>query len=1503
MALTSGTRLGPYEIVEPLGSGGMGEVYRARDPRLGREVAIKLVATDGPPSPDRLRRFETEARAAAALSHPNVVTVFDVGTHEGYPYLVLELLEGETLRETLRSGVPGLRQAVSWALEVSRGLGAAHERGIVHRDLKPENVFLTRDGRVKVLDFGLAKLHETLVSNGADRESPTATKGTSPGVLLGTIGYMSPEQVKGETPDPRTDIFALGTLLYELLTGRKAFGGGTAPEVLASILRDEPPALEGQVPGVPASLEAVVRRCLGKRPSDRFSSARGVEAALETVLAGLEPSRVSLARPTEPRGPYPGLSSFTEADAGRFFGREAEVESLWAKLRQRKLLALIGPSGAGKTSFVRAGLVPSRPSGWGAIVSTPGGAPMRSLAQALVEVLPSDAETMKQLLGFDEPDVAFSMVRKWRESHLEAVLVVDQLEELFTLNPKEVQERFTELLGRLAGDGDVHVLLSLRDDFLMRCDGRDALRPVFGELTPLSPLTPEGLRRALVEPAKREGFAFEDEALVLEMLESVQEARGALPLLAFAVARLWERRDRERKLLTRKAYEEIGGVAGALAQHAEQTLERIGLGREPIVRELFRNLVTAQWTRAVADREELLSVFPDREAGGHVLDQLIDARLLTSYEVREAEAPSRRSGSGVHARDGTQADHEGPSEALRAVPTVSRQRIEIIHESLLRAWPRLVRWQAQDEEGAVLRDQLKQAARLWEDKSRPDDLLWTGTSEREFELWRDRYPGKLTALEDDFAESMLHRTRRRKRLRRMVASSVVVVAVALAAVMGVLWKRARDEARRAEAAGLFSLARPRLAEHPTEALAYATASLERADNPEVRLLALEALWRGPTEFRLPARAPYGIDFSPDGHWLVANDADGTGGALWPSDGGPPTPLEGSNVTMELRFSPAGDRVAGFMDKERLTLGLWSVPDGELVRSFSLDDQGEGGLGLFAISRDGQRILAETLHKEGDRGEHVLRAWPIDGGEPDLLARIPVPPESRFLGPDIDEEWSRLAWADGSRVRVARLEGTSVDLASARSIEHPETVMGLRLDRSGRRLATVSGLDMVRIWSLDRDPAELVGAKRGFVHEAERELRFDPSGSMLASSESLWDLGTAPDAEPLWLQGAPWALAFEPGRRWLATMAAHSNRVSLWPLTRRYPQILRGHAKPSVRIAFTPDGRHLVSTSIDNTVRLWPLVGGVAERSRVLHETEGPYTWFRALTMAPDGSFVALGNNSGQVLVLPLDGGPPRELSGFTDVVEWVAVGPEGRLVAAGAGRFNRAEALVRVWDLQTGGVRILDAGDGVMAGAMRFTDRGELWVRSVQTLRKWDLSGATPCVVDEIDLSRPEFGGGRFEWLTSDGREVLLSKEGRLWIQDLETRATRDLAWYGRERRWLGLDSTGRLVLSTDARGVVRVGSVEGGEPHLFLGHEGPSNEAAVSPDGQWVAASGQDGTIRLWSMPDLSKPPLHTLPHDELIAKLKSLTNLRAVRDPDDPTGWTIEPGPFAGWETVPSW
>jgi serine/threonine-protein kinase len=256
----------------------MGEVYRARDTRLGREVAIKVLPSAFATDPDRLRRFEQEARAASALNHPNILTIHDVGRYEDSPYVVSELLEGETLREKLSGGALPTAKAVAYGISVAEGLAAAHEKGIVHRDLKPENLFVTRDGRVKILDFGLAKLTHPEPASIAVTEAQTLTAATEPGVVMGTVGYMSPEQVKGVPADARSDLFSFGSILYEMLSGRRAFTGASAAETMSGILRDDPPALSPKV--IPAPLERVVRRCLEKGSEERFQSARDLAFAL-----------------------------------------------------------------------------------------------------------------------------------------------------------------------------------------------------------------------------------------------------------------------------------------------------------------------------------------------------------------------------------------------------------------------------------------------------------------------------------------------------------------------------------------------------------------------------------------------------------------------------------------------------------------------------------------------------------------------------------------------------------------------------------------------------------------------------------------------------------------------------------------------------------------------------------------------------------------------------------------------------------------------------------------------------------------------------------------------------------------------------------------------------------------------------------------------------------------------------------------------------------------------
>ena len=295
MTLATGSRLGPYEISAAIGAGGMGEVYRARDTQLGRDVAIKVLPSFLSADPDRLRRFEQEARAAAALNHPNILVVFQLGTHDGVRYLVSELLEGSTLREPLQRGALPIRKAIDYGVQIARGLAAAHEKGIVHRDLKPENVFVTKDGRLKILDFGLARL---LPQRGeVEVNAPTMSELTDPGTVMGTVGYMSPEQVRGKPADHRADIFAFGAMLYEMLTGKRSFQKPTSAETMTAVLNEEPPGLSSLVPLAPPAMQRVVHRCLEKSPEQRFQSTSDLAFALEALS---DSSSTAAATPASP---------------------------------------------------------------------------------------------------------------------------------------------------------------------------------------------------------------------------------------------------------------------------------------------------------------------------------------------------------------------------------------------------------------------------------------------------------------------------------------------------------------------------------------------------------------------------------------------------------------------------------------------------------------------------------------------------------------------------------------------------------------------------------------------------------------------------------------------------------------------------------------------------------------------------------------------------------------------------------------------------------------------------------------------------------------------------------------------------------------------------------------------------------------------------------------------------------------------------------------------------
>jgi eukaryotic-like serine/threonine-protein kinase len=326
MELTTGTRIGRYEIRSKIGAGGMGQVYLAYDPKLNRDVAIKVLNLGLSAHKEHLDRFEQETRATIALNHPNILSIYDVDTHDGSPYVVSELLDGENLQERLNGAALPARKALDYALQIAEGLAAAHERGIIHRDLKPANIFITRDGRAKILDFGLAKLTEPKTWD-SDADAVTLQVQTEPGIVMGTVGYMSPEQVRGEPVDHRADIFSFGTVLYEMLSGQRAFRRDSAVETLNAILKEEPQELSEANKEIAPALERVVRHCLEKNPWERFQSARDLAFDLESLsgLTGSAISRISVAPQRSRQIPWwpliAGLAVLVLAATAFFVGR------------------------------------------------------------------------------------------------------------------------------------------------------------------------------------------------------------------------------------------------------------------------------------------------------------------------------------------------------------------------------------------------------------------------------------------------------------------------------------------------------------------------------------------------------------------------------------------------------------------------------------------------------------------------------------------------------------------------------------------------------------------------------------------------------------------------------------------------------------------------------------------------------------------------------------------------------------------------------------------------------------------------------------------------------------------------------------------------------------------------------------------------------------------------------------------------------------------------------
>jgi hypothetical protein len=748
-----GAKIGHYEVIGELGRGGMGQVFVARDTRLARRVALKFLRrTAG----EDVTRFLAEARATARCTHENIVVIHDVGEHDGVPYMVLEYLDGATLRPVLAAGRVSTGRAIELALPIARAVARAHEFGIVHRDLKPENVFVTASGAIKVLDFGIAKLLHPDPAVELDKR----------GVTSGTLPYMSPEQFGIDAIDHRTDLWAIGIMLYELLVGRHPY----APVTLATLFAylgelDRPvPAIPDEL-DVPNALRRVVARCLAKRKSERYASAAELCRDLEALLPGRTGRRLG-----DDESPYPGLSAFQEADADRFFGRSDEIARVVQRLREQPLVGVIGASGVGKSSLLRAGVIPwlkASRERWDAIVVRPGRAPLASLA-ALVDLFDGERDVRERLAR--EPGLLGAALRARAAADGSRVLLfVDQFEELYTLGADEAQRRaFAACLCGVADDanGPLRVAVAMRSDFLDRVgEASRFLDELARSLVFVQPMGEPGLRDALVRPLEPLGYAFESTEIVERMVGELATTSGALPLLQFAASRLWEARDRERKLLTRAGHAAMGGIAGALAGHADNVLAALAPPARRLARAVFQRLVTPERTRAIVDRDELRGLAADRAMSDALVDQLVAARLLV----------------------------------VQAVGDGAGSTVELVHESLIGGWPTLRRWLDESQEDAAYLAQIRTAARQWDQKARAHGLVWRGDAAREALQFRARYRGELSEREGAFLDAVVKLGSRSARIRRALVLGGFALMLAIAVGSAIAFVRIRDAGEAAEA--------------------------------------------------------------------------------------------------------------------------------------------------------------------------------------------------------------------------------------------------------------------------------------------------------------------------------------------------------------------------------------------------------------------------------------------------------------------------------------------------------------------------------------------------------------------------------------------------------------------------------------------------------------------------------------------------------------------------------
>jgi WD40 repeat protein/serine/threonine protein kinase len=1374
----SGQAIRGYELRELIGIGGFAAIYRAYQPAVERDVAIKVILAKYANNPNFVRRFESEAQLIARLEHIHIVPLYDYWREPNNAYLVMRWLRGGSLFASVQQGGPWkLRDAARLIDQIASALAIAHRNNIIHRDLTPANILLDEERNAYLADFGIAK--DAVVDESAEGDKQ----------LYGSPAYMAPEQIKGEQVSAQTDIYSLGIVIYEMLTGRTPFTAPSIANLMHMHLVDPVPPLQAFRPDLPYAFNVVIMTAVAKNPKVRYSDTLSLAADFRHALqsideeAEIEPTitraesvetmdlksetlvlgtQTQILEEPPPQNPYKGLRAFDEADALDFFGRTALIGQLLKPLGEPggRFLAVVGPSGSGKSSVVKAGVLPALrrdalpgSERWFVAKMVPGSQPLQELESALLSVtFDTSNEEVFSHLRSSERGLLETVARILPNDDTPLLLVIDQFEEVFTRTSDEAERAFflnSLYVAATDPESRLRIIITLRADFY----DRPLLYPGFGDLIRAGtevvlPLTANELQDAIFGPAQRAELTLEP-GLVAAIVADVNEQPGALPLLQYALTELFERRvDRT---LTLQAYRESGGVLGALARRAEEVTSQMPADQQDIIRQIFLRLVNlgegTEDTRRRVRWAELVSVGVDqKDVTQRILETFGQYRLLTFDRDPQTREPT----------------------------------VEIAHEALIREWQRLRVWLQENRDDLRVQQRLVGSTAEWIKAGRDSSFLAAGNRLAQFESLMSSASLALTEDEQAYVRASIKLRQRGVQRLWMFIGALVVFSIISLILAGFAFDR-QNRAEKAQATTAAERDRADLQARISRSGELAVTALNRINQVDLSLLlslealhtvdtfeARDSLVRGllsnPRLFTMlhdSSSAVRSVVFSPDGLWLAAGNSSGEI-FLWDVTARHITAqtIAGhTDAVTSVTFSPDGTLLASA--SEDGTISLWDAASGESLGNL-LDDNGGNPVWSVVFSPDG-KLLASSY------GETAIRLW-------DVAAREP---------------------------RGEPLDG------------HTDYVMCLAFSPDGKLLASGSADTTVRLW--DVETSEAVGEPLTDHSDWIWSLAFSPDGNLLASASG----GLSGD-----------------------------NTIRLWDVNahENFGEPLVGHSAAVRSLAFSPDGTVLLSGSEDNTLRLWDVATGQPVGEPLVGHSEN----VRSVAYNPNGHTLASGSDDHSVILWDIQGHSliERELIGNQEEVISVAFSPNGQLFASAGGSQapGGEDYTVRLWDTQTGTQQALFGKQSWAITAVTFSPDGQTLASASadKTIMLWDIqTGQGNPLVGHEDAIRAAVFSPDGRWLVSGGDDQ------RIILWDMTTQQPDILSEEPDDVFSLAFSPDGTILASGGADGTISLWNMADQRPLIkpLAGHSDIVTSMAFSPNGQILASASRDSTIILWDM------------------------------------------------------